>query len=58
MPAVKLTEALNLFLSWPKNENGERKPYVLIGHNFEQFDFPRIIRAFEKCELTILLVNL
>lgn len=45
--ANPLQEALNLFLSWLS----ERKPCVLIGHNFKQFDFPRIIRALDKCDL-------
>jgi len=39
--AVPIREALILFLAWLS----ERKPCVLIGHNFQQFDFPRIIRA-------------
>lgn len=47
VPAVSLGEALNSFLSWLSKQ----KPCVLIGHNFKLFDFPRIIRACEKCDL-------
>ena len=38
----------NIILAWLS----ERKPCVLIGHNFKQFELPRIIRALETCNLT------
>ena len=30
----------------------KHEPCVLIGHNFNRFDFPRIIRAFQLCNMT------
>lgn len=42
-----LREALVLFLAWLD----DKKPCLLIGHNFKTFDFPRLLSAFEKCHL-------
>lgn len=52
--AVSLKEALTLFLAWLQ----DRKPCLLIGHNFQVFDFPRIIRAFTHCHLLDALKDL
>lgn len=50
---LPLRESLNLFLAWLD----ERKPCLLIGHNFRTFDFPRLLRAFDKCHLLTSLQN-
>ncbi|XP_053391808.1 uncharacterized protein LOC128554565 [Mercenaria mercenaria] len=44
---LHLKEALSVFLAW-LSDIGK---YVLIGHNFRKFDFPRLIRAFDICDL-------
>jgi DNA polymerase III epsilon subunit-like protein len=45
--AVSLRTALEQFLLWLEKRN----PCVLIGHNFRIFDFPRLVRSFELCNL-------
>lgn len=45
--SVSLQIAMEDFLVWLQS----RKPCLLIGHNFRVFDFPRLTRSLELCQL-------
>ena len=52
--SLPLKEALQMFLAWLQ----ERTPVVLAGHNFLRFDFPRLVKAFEKAHLLGAFIDL
>ena len=48
VPSVDSIDGFMSFITWLESH----APCILIGHNFNKFDFPRILRAFEMSGLT------
>ena len=47
VPVYPITEALDMFMKWLK-DIGQG---VLVGHNFQKFDFPRILSALIAAQM-------